>query len=50
MQLRQEKAAGWVCYLHTTKDVPDGIVSINHKVGTSNICSSLKKPAAGALA
>lgn len=33
MQLRQEKAAGWVCYLHTTKDVPDGIVSINHKVG-----------------
>ena len=33
LQLRQEKAAGWVCYLHTTKDVPDGIVSINHKVG-----------------
>ena len=30
---RQEKAAGWACYLHTTKDVPDGIVSINHKVG-----------------
>ena len=22
-----------MCYLHTTKDVPDGIVSINHKVG-----------------
>jgi tRNA (guanine37-N1)-methyltransferase len=33
LQLQQEKAAGWVCYLHTTKDVPDGIVSINHKVG-----------------
>ena len=33
LQLRQEKAAGWVCYLHTTKEVPDGIVSINHKVG-----------------
>ena len=33
LQLRQEKAAGWVCDLHTTKDVPDGIVSINHKVG-----------------
>ena len=33
LQLRQEKAAGWACYLHTTKDVPDGIVSINHKVG-----------------
>ena len=33
LQLRQEKAAGWACYLHTTKDVPDGIVSVNHKVG-----------------
>jgi tRNA (guanine37-N1)-methyltransferase len=33
LQLRQEKAAGWACYLHTTKEVPDGIVSINHKVG-----------------
>ena len=33
LQLRQEKAAGWACYLHTTRDVPDGMVCVNHKVG-----------------
>ena len=33
LQLRQEKAAGWACYLHTTKDVPDGMVSVSHKAG-----------------
>ena len=32
-QLKTEKQAGWVCYLHTTKDVPDGMVSVNHKTG-----------------
>lgn len=24
---------GWACYLHTTKDVPDGMVSVDHKTG-----------------
>ena len=33
LQLQQEKAAGWVCYLHTTKDVPDGMVAVSHKTG-----------------
>lgn len=33
LQLQQEKAAGWVCYLHTTKDVPDGMVCVSHKAG-----------------
>ena len=32
-QLKEEKTQGWVCYLHTTKDVPDGMVSVNHKTG-----------------
>ena len=32
-QLQQEKKEGWVCYLHCTKDVPDGMVSVNHKTG-----------------
>ena len=32
LQLQQEKAAGWVCYLHTTKDVPDGM-GVSHKAG-----------------
>ena len=30
-QLQQEKKEGWVSYLHYTKDVPDGMVSVNHK-------------------
>ncbi len=29
----REKAAGWACYLHTTKDVPDGMVCVSHKAG-----------------
>ena len=33
LQLQQEKAAGWACYLHTTKDVPDGMVCVSHKAG-----------------
>lgn len=32
-QLKAEKKEGWVCYLHTTKDVPDAMVSVNHKTG-----------------
>lgn len=32
-QLKAEKKGGWVCYLHTTKDVPDGMVSVDHKTG-----------------
>ena len=32
-QLKAEKTEGWVCYLHTTKDVPDAMVSVNHKTG-----------------
>lgn len=32
-QLREEKQKGWVCYLHTTKDVPDGMVSVHHATG-----------------
>ena len=32
-QLQKEKSEGWVCYLHFTKDVPDGMVSVNHKTG-----------------
>lgn len=32
-QLREEKQNGWVCYLHTTKDVADGMVSVNHAQG-----------------
>ena len=32
-QLEEEKTQGWVCYLHTTRDVPDGMVSVNHKTG-----------------
>ena len=32
-QLKEEKTQGWVCYLHTTRDVPDGMVSVNHKTG-----------------
>ena len=32
-QLKQEKQDGWVCYLHYTKDVADGMVSVNHKTG-----------------
>ena len=32
-QLKAEKKGGWACYLHTTKDVPDGMVSVDHKTG-----------------
>ena len=32
-QLKAEKKEGWVCYLHTTKDVPDAMISVNHKTG-----------------
>ncbi len=32
-QLKAEKKEGWACYLHTTKDVPDGMVSVDHKTG-----------------
>ncbi len=32
-QLQQEKQEGWACYLHCTKDVPDGMVSVHHKTG-----------------
>ena len=32
-QLKAEKTEGWVCYLHTTKDVPDAMVSVNHRTG-----------------
>ena len=32
-QLKQEKKDGWACYLHYTKDVADGMVSVNHKTG-----------------
>ena len=33
VQLKAEKKEGWACYLHTTKDVPDGMVSVDHKTG-----------------
>ena len=32
-QLKAEKKEGWACYLHTTKDMPDGMVSVDHKTG-----------------
>ena len=32
-QLKAEKKEGWVCYLHTTKDVADAMISVNHKTG-----------------
>ncbi len=32
-QLKQEKKEGWAAYLHYTKDVPDGMISVNHKTG-----------------
>ena len=32
-QLRQEKADGWAAYLHYTKDVPDAMITVNHKTG-----------------
>jgi len=32
-QLKAEKKGGWACYLYTTKDVPDGMVSVDHKTG-----------------
>ena len=32
-QLKAEKKGGWACYLHTTKDMPDGMVSVDHKTG-----------------
>ena len=32
-QLKEEKKEGWVCYLHTTKDQPDAMVSVCHKTG-----------------
>lgn len=32
-QLKAEKKGGWACYLHTTKDVPDGMVSVDHRTG-----------------
>ena len=32
-QLRAEQAEGWVCYLHTTKNVPDAMISVRHKTG-----------------
>ena len=32
-QLKEEKQAGWAHYLHYTKDVPDGMVSVSHKEG-----------------
>ena len=32
-QLKQEKKEGWAAYLHSTKDVPDGLIAVNHKTG-----------------
>lgn len=32
-QLQQEKQQGWACYLHSTKDVVDGMVSVDHRTG-----------------
>ena len=32
-QLQEEKKEGWACYLHYTKDVADGMISVNHKTG-----------------
>ncbi len=32
-QLQLEKTEGWTTYLHTTKDVTDAMVCINHKTG-----------------
>lgn len=32
-QLKQEKKEGWAAYLHYTKDVPDGMISVDHKTG-----------------
>ena len=32
-QLKEEKQQGWAAYLHYTKDVPDGMISVNHKTG-----------------
>ena len=32
-QLKQERAKGWAHYLHCTKDVPDGMISVSHKEG-----------------
>jgi len=31
--LLREKAEGWACYVHYTKNVPDAMISINHKLG-----------------
>lgn len=31
--LAQERGAGWAFYLHTTADVPDGMVGVCHKTG-----------------
>ena len=36
-QLKAEKKGGWACYLHTTKDVPDGMVSVDHKLSLIHI-------------
>ena len=32
-QLMEEKKEGWACYLHTTKNIPDAMVTVNHKTG-----------------
>ena len=32
-RLQQEKKDGYAHYLHCTKDVPDGMVSVSHKEG-----------------
>ena len=32
-QLKEEKAQGWACYLHYTKNEPDGMISVDHKGG-----------------
>ena len=32
-QLKEEKTNGWAFYLHLTKEVPDGMVAVNHKTG-----------------
>lgn len=32
-QLQEEKKQGWACYLHSTKDQVDGMVSVDHRTG-----------------
>ena len=32
-QLQEEKQQGWACYLHSTRDQVDGMVSVDHRTG-----------------